>query len=805
MGLKTYQKITIAGVVLIFGAIWVFRTNLIPNMISMEVEMAPSTQEDFYRVYYDLGSGFNERDSVIVGIQPGEKRTTIHFPDFPALQIKSWRIDPGMKEGSVWIASITLKHELKELNIRIPLYKWTGEQLISDFIPLHHIRHFALKERGLLLISTGDDPFFIYRGHWQTVLDSATTRASHVRWFLFSCCLFFAAAIYVMLSFQHVVRLIATFVQSHERVFIDLFIASVMLWSYLAVTSHFLQEGINAVFVSAAWEWTLTFMTVLLLMMLIFFFGLKRKPLRDLKPLGKFKAQEMILLLLPMTPVVQYLLLNKNVLNGEDTIIIVAFFAALAFLSSLIMPWLFSIAGNRTVLISAGLSLTFVILNMSALASHFRWHLSGTFPIQSGIFLVISVFLIFLLSHDRRKAYWVVAFFFLLNTAMTFVKTQNEQTENAGAEETFPRIYSQVKGKKIQSYPDIFLLVYESYSDQETMLHYGFDNSAQISFLKERNFTIYPGIYSTGSMSLHSMARVLHVTNQIQEAVLARHTAGTNAVCDILKSVGYKTIGIFATDYFLQGFNPSYDECYPPSLKLSSILIKAILEGEFRYDIGFDQVAYPVYLLKKRKAFTQKGEKPIFLYTHNLLPGHSQESGQCLPDDTGKHLEGIKKANDEMREDLSLLMKSRPNALVIVAGDHGPFLTKNCFRLNDYDINEIDRYDIQDRYGAFLAIKWPEGGYGDRYDIRILQDIFPSVFAFLFKDDAIFEASRVERETLYGVPLHRMRVEYGVIQVDNQIRIEDGIIRGGKDHGRPLFERLGQDKDRECSSKKEGK
>lgn len=795
----------IAGLVLLFGAIWVYGINLIPNMLSMEVEMIPSVREDLYRVYYDLGSGFNETDSLIVEIPPGEKRTAIHFSGFPAPQIKSWRIDPGMREGPVRIASVTLQYELNDLNMRIPLYRWTGERLISDFTPLHDIRDFALTEQRLSMTSTGDDPFIGYRGDWRTILDSATARASHVRWILFGCCLFFAAVIYVMLSVQWVVRSIVTFVQSHERVFADLFLASVMLWSYLAVASHFLPEGINAVFVSTLWKWMLALVSVLLFMVSVFFFGLKRQPLRDLKPLKIFKAQELVLLLLPMTPVVQYLLLNKNVLTGEDTVIVIAFFTALAFLSSLLVPWLFSVAGNRTVLVSAGLTLTFVMLNMSALASHFHWHLSGTFPIQFGIFMFVGAFLIFLLAHDRRKAYWVVASFFLLNTAMTFVKILNDQTENAGTEEAIPKIYSQVDGKKIQSHPDIFLLVYESYSDQETMLHYGFDNSAQISFLKEQGFTIYPGTYSTGSMSLHAMARVLHVTNQIQEAVLARHTAGANAVCDILKSVGYKTMGIFATDYFLRGFSLSYDETYPSSLKLSPIFIRAILEGEFRYDVGFDEVAYPVYLSKKREAFTQKSDKPIFLYTHNLLPGHSQESGQCLPGDTEKHLTGIKKANDEMREDLSLLIKSRPNAVVIVAGDHGPHLTKNCSRLEDYDIDKIDRYDIQDRYGTFLAIRWPEGGYADRYDLRILQDIFPAIFSFLFKDDAIFEASRVERETLYGMPLHRMRVEYDVIQVENQISIEDGIIHGGKDHGKRLFERARQAKDRESASKKEGK
>lgn len=204
------------------------------------------------------------------------------------------------------------------------------------------------------------------------------------------------------------------------------------------------------------------------------------------------------------------------------------------------------------------------------------------------------------------------------------------------------------------------------------------------------------------------------------------------------------------------------------------LLIQSILEGEFRFDVGFEKIAYSDYLSEKRKAFTQEAKKPVFLYTHNLLPGHSQNSGQCLPDETARHIERITHANEEMRTDLTLLIESRPHAIVIVAGDHGPYLTKNCTGLKGYDVSEIDRLDIQDRYGAFLSIKWPDRAYDDRYDIRILQDIFPALFAYLFEDDAIFEATRMERRT-FGSQLAGAYVQ-------------DGIIAGGKDDGQPLFE-----------------
>ena len=484
MNLTWKNKLLIASVVLLLCLNLVYGINLTPNALSIEVERMQPEEEDLYQVYYNRGGGFNETDSIIATTRPDERQATIHFSGFPALQVKSLRIDPGKREAAIRIASITLQHEYRGLKMRVPLYQWTGEKLITDFTPLHHIRDWALTEQGLSLMSTGDDPYFVYRNNWQTILDSAAIIASRVSWLLYGCCLLFAAAIYGILSSRRVCRLIVTFVKAYERIFINLLIMFAMLLSYLLFASRFLPEGINSVFVSSIWMWVLVLLTVVFLMLLIFVSALKEKPFKKLKSLERFQAQDAILLMLPITPVVQYLILNQNTLKVTDFIIILIFFIGLAFIVSLVVPWLLSIAGSRTVLMSVGLSLTYVLLNMSALASNFNWHLAGDLPIQSSIFIVITAFLLFLYKLDRKKTYWVVACFFLFNTAMTIVKIMNDQPEIAGANATIPTIYSSVDGKRIKSTPDIFLLVYESYSNQETMLHYGFDNSAQIQFLK---------------------------------------------------------------------------------------------------------------------------------------------------------------------------------------------------------------------------------------------------------------------------------------------------------------------------------
>ncbi len=95
-----------------------------------------------------------------------------------------------------------------------------------------------------------------------------------------------------------------------------------------------------------------------------------------------------------------------------------------------------------------------------------------------------------------------------------------------------------------------------------------------------------------------------------------------------------------------------------------------------------------------------------------------------------------------MRQDLALVIENDPGAILIVAGDHGPHLTKNCISdLGDvYDISEITRFDIQDRYGTFLAIKWPSSDFEEYDDITILQDLFPAIFAYIFEDQGLLES-----------------------------------------------------------------
>ena len=97
--------------------------------------------------------------------------------------------------------------------------------------------------------------------------------------------------------------------------------------------------------------------------------------------------------------------------------------------------------------------------------------------------------------------------------------------------------------------------------------------------------------------------------------------------------------------------------------------------------------------------------------------------------------------------------------------------------MDSFDISEISRLDIRSRYGTFLAIRWPTADSEKYDDITVLQNLFPAVFAYLFKDQRLLE-SKVEPATI-----QRNWV--------NGVRVVDSVIEDGIHSGEPLF--IGED------------
>lgn len=485
------------------------------------------------------------------------------------------------------------------------------------------------------------------------------------------------------------------------------------------------------------------------------------------------KLIDWVLLLLPLTPIVQYILKNPDLLTPREIVgLLGVFFAAAVVMVMAVPVWLRPVA-DVSVLRAIGLTMAFLLNSMASISANFLWFEQGDFAIQLaiGVVLVVLVSLLYRSRH-RRLLVLLITVFFVSNTLLQTGANKAAPEELQMAEH--PLLSGVLEGE-LYSKPNIYLLIYDAYVPNETMLSYGIDNSAQEEYLRELGFTLYPQTYSIGSYSTASMTSVLNASSQLY-GNSRTGASGGGVVQQALHELGYQTYGIFPSDYFFRGIGSSYDVSFPPSRPAGSVLFDAILIGEFRFDIGFDPVSTSGYLIEKEQLFSQPPAHPLFLYSHSNSPGHTQNSGACLPNELELFQKRLDVANQEMKTDLAALLQNDPDAVIIVAGDHGPYLTKNCFSLGEggYSIEEVTRQDIQDRFGTFLAIRWPSQDYEAYDDIVVLQDIFPAIFAYLYQDVGLLD-HRVEPVTIYTP---------GVI---GDAAVDNGIIIGGRDDGEPLF------------------
>ena len=581
----------------------------------------------------------------------------------------------------------------------------------------------------------------------------------------------------------------------YTNVLVPLVVLVLYCISFAYLSSRLLIEGVNFVFAERLWKLGLL---LLVGVYLIYFVIIKFK--KDDRFTFKYSNEKLLvrdflLLLLPLTPVVQYILNNQGILHPLDSLFVLVFFVLFSGLYIFVIPLLLGIVGSTRTLMILGLAFVVTVTSMAMLSLFFSWFASGNFWIQvmffGGVFLVT-----WLLYNLKNK--WIlhltIAAVFVTNSA-TLLTTQLLSYGGGADEPSLPvsenRLLSFVEGGTPAITPNIYLLVYDAYVANETMLAYGIDNRSQEDYLREQGFKLYPHTYSIGADTIESMSKVLNVSNE-NYGNSRRVVSGDGIVQNIFRYLDYKTYGIFSSDFMFRGNASRYDFTIPENITPSYIqLCSAILTGEFRFDISFNEQPHIQFVETKQRILKGVSGDKVFIYTHSDLPNHSQNSGSCLPDEINLYRARLESANIEMRQDIKTIIDNDPGAIVIIAGDHGPYLTKNCARTTGvYDVSEISRMDIQDRNGAFLAIKWPTEDFARYDDIAVLQDLFPAIFAYLYSDESILE-SKIDPV----IPFSNLQglfpaIIEPVIQFSNTISgasVDNGIIQGGINDGEALF------------------
>ncbi len=502
----------------------------------------------------------------------------------------------------------------------------------------------------------------------------------------------------------------------------------------------------------------------------------------------------MLFVLLPTGVVLNYGAINQDILRLQDIMKILLVAGGLSFATIVLLPNLMRGLLDKTASMAFGLALCVAYVYMPTLAREFSWTDHGPFQMLGPAMLVLHLVCYVLI---RKAPEFLAVFSVLYFTVIPSLAYFDHQVTNSTASAGHTRIESPadrfLAHLELARKPDIYLLTYDAYVGNETMLAYGIDNAAQEQKLENLGFEIYPEVYSVSAFSLSTMGAVLHASDSsvlshdgntgwsAKSNVIRRiSTSGFGAVVSFLNDQGYRTYNITGSGFFNKEKVSNYAYAYGIEGSLGDgawIILTAIALGEFKFDVKAREFEFGSQAVENAKAevFGALPSEPKFLYMHSG-PGHSQNSGKCRPNETELFAERLTRFNQIMIADIEQILASGRESIIIVNGDHGPSLTGNCMALKGTEAMEVTRLDLQDRFGTFLAIRWPDTLAHDVRELIVLQDLFPVVFENL-------AANR---------PTSLYRLNSTTDAWNKQNYIKKGQIVYGKDAGHPLFEGTGE-------------
>lgn len=198
-------------------------------------------------------------------------------------------------------------------------------------------------------------------------------------------------------------------------------VLSIYLVSFSLFSSLMHIEGVNTVFADRAGKYMLYLTAVLGLFSLGLFLRGKNSTQESHSNTTDLQAIDLLLILLPLTPVVQYIVNNLGILNETDIIFVLAFFSIFSFIYIFLLPTLLGFMNNRSILAAIGVAYCMTFTSMSLLSQQFSWFTRGSLKIQLVYFLVIFFLAWLILNLKKQSFYIIVVIYFITNSSIQLV------------------------------------------------------------------------------------------------------------------------------------------------------------------------------------------------------------------------------------------------------------------------------------------------------------------------------------------------------------------------------------------------
>lgn len=334
----------------------------------------------------------------------------------------------------------------------------------------------------------------------------------------------------------------------------------------------------------------------------------------------------------------------------------------------------------------------------------------------------------------------------------------------------------QQKFAVLKSKPNIYLFILESYHSLDVMQEvYGIDVAPLQQFMSINDFVIYPDTYSNSPFTLASICDLfsmehfdsiergnMDVNQEVRNLIGG---AEWNTLFKTLKLNGYYTESLYLENqsYYLSNRGPYLDKF------------------DLVFSSEFDRLLQPLYLIsdglhdKAAKFFkhsnktsltdavshslaSRPSDQPYFV-TIKTGAEHAPSLGGYTWENTadwmasGNYKKWINRSLDELLPLISDIIKSDPDALIIMIGDHGAHRFREFIppkASSDEEISElcqkrnISKQQIADDYfKVFFAIRMPDGKRDISHGFNMShRNLFLHVFGELAQDETLVPSRR---------------------------------------------------------------
>ncbi len=448
-----------------------------------------------------------------------------------------------------------------------------------------------------------------------------------------------------------------------------------------------------------------------------------------------------------------YITNNLTMLSGAAIAVVFVTLSAPIIVTALVLNWALARFGAMTtvrlIVVFAGTMFVLVALRHSIFDIQFvrQWLLEiGGAENRTArfAFVLASLATAGIIAFFSRRDARVLVSVLLTMTLAVLLSNAGKLGNRIFGDTAFPQLsVSSHNAIRLHRRPNIYLIVADSYSNLAFLESIGADTGGFEAFLKSNGFRTYEDSFSNYHSTLSAMAAMLnmqhhyYVGSEAQGEITAggRFTiSGNNNFVRNLANNGYRIHYLHQSAYMtLHGCSVDVETCFPnPGYAGARSVVNYALPGFLRVQDTWGTLP----LSKLDAAITGKldllnSRQANFFYIHIYPPGHVDNRRKGICDETEEiqsYKQRVASANDHLEGMIRKVLVGDPDAVIVLAGDHGPFISNSC----DFEENIDSVAEYRDRLGALLAIRWPgeyDGGYDDRIksNINVLRYVLASL------------------------------------------------------------------------------